>query len=373
MYVGGLGSVSARFPEQRIQLTFKRGEVRFIPKDVAALFTPSRDWVIGVHNGLVSHDGGPINLLVRRAVALGDVLCVHGAIQGIMEADPGRYRVTFQVAEQYVPVFKAHPLYEQVVSTKRSVHTITGINHMVCLDNILEWDHRLDGDKISRVQRTWRTFFMGKTGMVPEKLAPSWHLTIPERDRAWAYRTLDAKGLLDGRPLACVAARAIQKPRNLKDGLVKKACDALVAAGIDVLLIEPDPNHIWKAPGVHGFPRTDVLQAMALMHHADALCTMDSGAMWMGHCVPIPTVVWFGPTPPETKINYHPYYENGGVVSIQLHEWIGCPEVCYEAAKWCDWTYRCLKAPDEARFVKETVEAVEYLVEWKHERTNQAV
>jgi ADP-heptose:LPS heptosyltransferase len=375
MYVGGLDSINARFPEIGKSIYFERSKPRFLPPEEAALFEPSRDWVIGVTEAEMHEIGErPKHVLVRRGVALGDVICVHGALQGILKAYPNQYRMSYQVAAPYVDLFKPHPTYVHVMSTDAAIHGMSGLDHVLSLDGLLERDHSIGEDKINRVDRTYRHFFATRPDLMNNpSLKPDFYLTLPEDARAWAWRTLDRLKLLNtGKPLVAVAVRAIQNPRNLGDGLVKAFTEELVArTDAKVLLIEFEAKHTWEAPGIHRFPQSSVLQAMALMHHSDALCTMDSGAMWMGHCVPVPMVVWFGPTPPETKVNYHPLYPDG-IRSLKMWEWVGCPEACYEAAKWCDWTYKCMKQPPREKFIEDSIAAVMSLIEWNRTHGKEA-
>lgn len=374
MYVGNFASVSARFPERGLSLYFERSVPKLVPPDQAALFEPSHDWVVGVTSKEMHEAGpGPKHVLVRRAVALGDVLCVHGALQGILRAYPRQYRLSYQVSEIYADIFRPHPAYVHVLGTDTPLYSVGGLDHVVSLDGLLEKDHNVDADKVNRVVRTWRHFF-GQRGdlMDNPNLKPDFRLTIPETDRAWAFRKLEAFGLLDGKPLVAVAARAVQNPRNVQDGLVRAFTDDLTRrTDCRVLLLEPEHKHIWTADRVYSFPQSTVLQAMALLQHADVLCTMDSGAMWMGHCIPVPMVVWLGPTPPETKCNYHAFYPEG-VRALRMWEWIGCPAACYEAATWCDWSYRCVKQPPRERFIEESIAAVLELVDWNRTHGQKA-
>jgi len=352
-------------------MTFEHGVPRFLEPDIANLFTPNNDWVVGVHQGVHNFDEpGERHMLVRRRVALGDVLSTHGALQGVMAAYPGRYAITYQVSDQYVEVLRATGSYRDVLSERCKVVDVEGVDGFVNLDGLLERDHNVGEAKINRVVRAWKHFFVAKPELLDMSvLKPVWDLTIPETDRAWAYRELDTRGVLEhaakGKPVVAVAARAVQKPRNMKEGAVPKFTEMLVREhDAKVILIEHDPAYIWRGPGIEGFPKSTVLQAMALMQHCDVLCSMDSGAMWMGHCIPIPTVVWFGPTPPETKINMHPYYPEG-IRGLRMWEWVGCPESCYEAASWCEYAYKCVKDPPEATFIEASMRAVMELVEWK--------
>lgn len=362
MYVGPFQRIEARFPERQRSFIFERSQLRWLPAEDAALFNPNRDWLVGIATPDLHKGSQTQHVLVRRAVALGDVIAVHAALQGIMNAFPGRYELSYQVAPGYVEIFYPHTRYKTVVSTEVPATSIPGVAHVVSLDGILEWDHNENGEKISRVDRSWRVFFGDRADLM-QNLKPDFSLTIPETTRGWAYKELDRFKAFDGRPLIAVATRAVQKPRNLRDGLVREFCERLSAeTDCRILLIDNDPKFMWNGQNVISI-RSSVLEAIALLQFCDALCSMDSGAMWMGHCAAVPMVMWFGPTPPETKCNYHPLYPEG-IRSLRMWEWVGCPEVCYENAKWCDFAYKCVKDIDGERFVRESIAAVMELVEY---------
>lgn len=364
VYVGDFTKIVARFHEQHLDIPFERSIPVWLDPEVAALFEPSANWIIGVARDEQIHsaDEHQRHVLVRRGVALGDVICVHGAIQGILRRYPERYRMSFQVAPGFVNIFKAHPHYVDVLGTDVPLHQIKGLDHVVSLDGLLEHDHDPHAEKINRVDRTWNLFFGARRDLMVN-LKPDFRLNLPEEARGWAWRQLDAAGILKV-PKIAVATRAVQRPRTIVEGLVEEFTRRLVdACPAEVVLIENDRSFVWQGKRIHSFPGSSVLQAMALMEQCDVLCTMDSGAMWMGHATAVPMVVWCGPTPPETKCNYHPFYPEG-VRALKMWEWIGCPAACYEAATWCDFTYRCVKEPPREKFIADSITAVLQLLEW---------
>lgn len=362
VYLGEFGKVERRFPEMGRSFVFERGVPRFVPESIAALFEPNRNWAIGDYDeGAAEALKGRRHVVIRRAVALGDVITTHGAAMGILKADPS-VTLSLQTSPMYMPIFTAESRYYRVLSTAERVTSVP-IDRIVNMDGLFELDHHPDNEKVSRVDKVWRSYFQND-GARMAGLKPDFSLTLPEADRAWALAFLHRFNLDSetrrGRKLVACATRTVQPARSLAEGLVREFCRRLVAeTKAEVVLIEADPAHTWEDPGVHPAQGTTIPQAMALIEHADVLCCMDSGAMWMGHCTATPTVVWLGPTPPETKMNRHPLWPEG-VRALEMNKWLDCP-ACYEAADACSYTFKCLRNPDRERFYRASVDACKEL------------
>ena len=368
MYTGLFGEIEARFPEAGKCITFKRNVPRYLTPELVSLFRPSHDWVIGTFTEeVVLSKASPsnFNLFVRRVAGLGDMISTHGALMGIKRAYP-HFEIIYQVSTVYTPMFAGHHGYKAVLPMNVIVDH-ENIDAFVNLDTVLEWDHRIDSPKISRVDRAWLQIFEGRPEMI-KGLKPDFSLIIPEETRRWAFAALCKLGIdresRKGRPLITLAPRSTAKPRQMYLSTIKETARTLAKElSAEVVLIEYDPEWIWKEPHIHGFERSDALQALALIMESDVLCTPDAGAMWLGHAAAVPTVVWFGPTPPETKINHHPLYPHG-TRGLKMWKWVGCPEVCYEAARWCNYTMKCLLECDSGKLARETVRVVGELLEW---------
>lgn len=367
VYVGDHARIECRFPEHNLCFTFEKGVPRFFRPEVAKLFRPSRHWLVGEFDmSSVGKLRDKTHVVIRRAVALGDVIAVHGAAQAIIRAYP-EYAVSIQVDPRYTGLFVRHPTYFRVFSVDEQM-SIVPVDKVVSLDGVFELDHTSGNEKVSRVTKVWQYFFRGEVAKY-ENLKPDFRVIIPEEDKAFALGALARLGLdpesRRGRPLIATATRAVQHQRNLGADMVKDWTHELVKTiECDVLLIENDGAHIWRGPNIHSIIGTTIPQALALIEMCDVLCSMDSGAMWLGHCAAIPMVVWFGPTPPETKINWHPLYPDG-IRSIEMNKWINCP-ACYEDASACNWRFSCIRETDRARFNRETTQAVIELLEARH-------
>lgn len=381
VYVGGFEKITAAFPHKNIFIDFTRGVARTLPESVVNLFAPSKDWFIGEPGILFERFTKGRSILVRRSVALGDTIAVHGAMNGIMSSFPGRYEITLQVDPQYMGLFKHHLAYKDVIPNSALVNRLK-IDRFLTFDNVLEWDHVQGGPRNNRTDRALSIFCAGEETMLKE-VKPDFALTIPEETKGWVLRNFVEKRVRLDRPIIAVAARAVQKPRNMADGYVKEFTERLVGAlDCDVLVVEPEPSQSWEGNHIHRFPRADAVQALALIDAADVACSMDSGAMWLAHCTtpPKPVLVWLGPTPHETKLNRHPLYPDG-VRWLAMNEWFdefhqdgdpkpGCP-ACYEAAVRCNYTYACVKRPDKERFIAESIKAVRELLEVHRKQTGK--
>lgn len=367
VYVGDFSKVETRFPERNLSFTFFKGVPRYFRPEVASLFTPSRHWLIGEYDlSSLGKLREKTHIVIRRAVALGDVIAVHGAAQALITAHPD-YAISIQVDARYVELLQKHPTYFRVFSVEEPM-SIVPVDKVVSLDGVFELDHTPGNEKISRVTKVWQYFYRGNAEAY-KNLKPDFRVTISESDKAFALSALARLGLdpesRRGRPLIATATRAVQHQRNLAADLVKNWTHELVEKiDCDVLLVENDGAWTWRGNHIHSITGTSIPQALALIEMCDVLCSMDSGAMWLGHCAQIPMVVWFGPTPPETKVNWHPLYPEG-VRTIEMNKWINCP-ACYEDAQACQWAFSCIRSPDRARFNRETTEAVLSLLAMKN-------
>lgn len=374
-YVGDFTEIQVRFRGHNpMNVTLIRG----VPKVIGAaqahhfLNKPSPQFIIE-HIGPDNRPVGDYShILVRRSGALGDVISTHAALYALKIKYGDKLRITYQVALQYAYLFEGHPIYDRVIAwntddaerTAKLLH----IDGIVSLDRLFETDHLPNGPRDSRIDRTWKT--LGKLNFPWfqtdfSDLTPDFSLQIPETDRKQAFDWLHRQKLdRDSRtvPLIAVAGASITDARTPHPGAVRRMLDEILAKGYYVYMVDGSSTQNWNEPRIVTLAGCSVRTSLAIMEHCDVAVTPDSGSMWMAHTVPMPLLVVLGPTPPETKCNYHPLGGVGAVKVIQTNKWIDCP-ACYEYAAACDFKYACMKQVDHERFANEAMKAIEQLIE----------
>jgi len=372
VYVGEFSEVDVKFRGMDRAYRFQRDVPRAVPRSMHLLFEGHGQFIVGDRlTEMQQSRAGPVTtIMVRRLGALGDVLALHGALMGLHAAAPGAYRFILQTSPTYVDAMRLQPGYVEVVDHVSPIVLRTSVDRYWNLDSWYELDHRPEGPKDSRVERTWYRL-LGKQRVDLPDLRADFSFIVPEaaRQKIWTLfreARLDRetrKKLLIG--VACSARSTTARTPN--QDLVRAACAALVARGAEIMFVENDPPP-WAScskDGPYHHIRTNIPEAVEVMRQLDAVITPDSGSMWLAHCGPTPLVFWGGSTPGTVKCAHHPFWPRG-VRLIQTNDWINCP-ACYEHAEACGHAYTCLKSPDPERFVRETVDGAWYLAE-EHRR-----
>lgn len=142
------------------------------------------------------------------------------------------------------------------------------------------------------------------------------------------------------------STRAKSLPKVRIEGIIK----ALNNKGIKVIYIGnrielnlDKPELVDVACGRYRFP-----QLFPVFEYAKAAIVMDSGPLWLSHFTETPIVVIFGPTSPNTRMQYHPLYPEKTRV-VETNKYINC-DPCFEAAKKCGHKFDCLHIPLDILF-----------------------
>lgn len=339
---------------------FTRGEASWVPEDLAEKLCRTEDYVLAHEAGLPLDERfpGEAPVVVRRWGAVGDLLMFRAVCSAFLRAQPGR-QLILRTDPIFAGLFAEDPLWMEVWTARKKT-SLPGMN----FNQVAEADHRSTSPD-SRIA----LFSRAMTNNPLELTAQDWELPIPDEAVRYVAGWMRAKGLAERtRPLVAVQRRGSGRMKSIPDEQIRELCEAL-GKFATVVLIERDPAKAAEIPGVLTMTGRDPLHSIELLKHVDLCVCFDSGVLWMAHCAPCPVLCIMGPTRPEQRLTYHPYFP-AGARAVCLNETVelkvkgggkktGCP-ACFERAEACSKTFACMQANPTA--VQRIVAAAEEML-----------
>jgi heptosyltransferase-2 len=294
------------------------------------------------------------NVLVVRFSSIGDVLLTTPLLRSIRQRHP-EARITVLTKRAFAPLLSDNPRIDRVVALDPSGSLVRIAAELRGED----FTHRLDlHDSVrSRMLRPlipgpWRTYpkyrirraFLihakrnryrdlrpvperyfdaaRELDVAPDGKPPEFFLGTPARDEAAAW--LVAQGLSPARRLIAIAPGAAHQTKRWPVDYWSRLVHSVVCAGMDVVIVGgPDDADLadqltrehrertWRAAGRFGLQGTG-----ALLEHARALISGDTGIMHMATGVGTPVVALFGPT--VRAFGFFPYAHAAEVLETDL-------------------------------------------------------
>lgn len=100
----------------------------------------------------------------------------------------------------------------------------------------------------------------------------------------------------------------------------------------------------------------------ASIKYADFIVSLDSAPLWVSHYTKTPVLALLGSVPISTRMIYHPLYNEGGAIGIELYKLIGCAQ-CNETAHFCNGKISCLELNNKSRLLEDYEKALANLGE----------
>lgn len=280
-----------------------------------------------------------------RTYALGDIIVLTPIINSLKEICPD-CKVILATADGFRDVFRYWDLVRTIAADRLRIEQYD-IGYY--LDGVVERDHA--GDHYSYMHRLdIYCDFMGWP--VPKDSVFS--LPYSDKEKGWAEAVVsEAKN--GKRPVVVMQLSGAMWFNSLPTKKVKRIASEL-AKTYSVILVHNYPSDI-KIKGVANLAgRTTVPEAAALIDCADAVVTMDSGALWIAHCTKTPIIAMFGHTRAKEKMAHHRNYH-----AIDLAGMVGC-ESCFGRQTKCKGDVRCMNGSDENRILEEIKIGIEKLI-----------
>lgn len=142
----------------------------------------------------------------------------------------------------------------------------------------------------------------------------------------------------------------------VREGLLRKLSEK-----VKVLVMDEAPaEDAFEHPNIRWLDGLQLMELVAVVNFARAICAMDSGLLWISHALQKPTVCFLGPTLERTRLTRHSLYPER-VKAINLLANVGCPTACFDMPKlgWCKGRITCMKDLDVARLASETLDALD--------------
>lgn len=296
----------------------------------------------------------PPNVLVVRFSSIGDVLLTTPLLRSIRQRHP-EAQITVLTKRAFAPLLSHNPRIDRVMALEPSGSLV----HIAAELRGENFTHLLDlHDSVrSRMLRAlipgpWRTYPKHRIRRaflihakrnryrdlrpVPERYfdaareldvvadgkPPEFFLDTPARHEAAAW--LVAQGLSPARRLVAIAPGAAHQTKRWPVDYWSRLLHSVVCAGMDVVIVGgPDDAELaddlarehrdrtWRAAGRFGLQGTG-----ALLEHARALISGDTGVMHMATGVGTPVVALFGPT--VRPFGFFPYAPAAEVLETDL-------------------------------------------------------
>ena len=294
---------------------------------------------------------------IARRGGLGDVIMLLPVIRVLMELYP-KMRVNFYTTHRHAQ-FLEHTQTERLRIIDESRIRRGGVDFGMSMEGVVERDHDLPGTKYTTMPR--HQIYAEALGVLKEvkkiEHQQDFSIEVTEADRkkvlAWT------RGI--NRPMALLQVRGNAPTRCLPFDRMVAITEHLVKMGFAVLPSDYVFFSKLKGDHVYQFHGATLRQVLEIMRQCKFVITMESGLLHMAHVANAPTICFYGPTRIQERGAFHPSYDKGWVVPIQLDKEVGC-EPCFVTTIKCKGAIPCMRAIPAARLVEMVEAAVQKML-----------
>lgn len=287
-------------------------------------------------------------VLVRRMVAMGDLLMLRAAVVAFNRRVPMRW--ILRTTGAYARLFRDDPLWDRVVAVHEP--SPVGCDRYWVMDGIAEMDHATSAAPRTPAELFLRDMTKAKIGITKD----DWMMPIPVSSMNAVDQWCQVHRAGRDRPMIALQVRGSGPMKTLPRPTLVRIAERIVESGRDVVLIDPEPKSAWKADGVFSMPGQDVITVIELIRRCEACVCMYSGALPMAMSAGCPVVLILGPINPSLPPEYVPVPWR----MIKLNDWIQCPP-CNERPARCSNRWSCLRDAPADRVADQVLLEIESL------------
>ena len=278
-----------------------------------------------------SSSGTALSLSFYRQLGFGDAVICASLGRRVKQQWPNSY-ITFNVAPQWVPVFKSADGLDEVVARTYREIPVNRYDGSFMLDGIFDGSN--DSREMSRPAVLYRKLGLGD----PEPVMAKPWITVPDQDRQEARDWLRDRGVTVGKDkvvgfqLDCTTLLRTY-PEDLRN---RALLDLVSIPGVKVVQFGLTTTPAHATPLAHASAvdamNLSLTRTAALMACCDVMVAPDSGLLHLSCALGRPTVALFGNMPAMMRV--------GSYTTVHVLQAESCPCArfpCYEEANTQGW------------------------------------
>lgn len=239
----------------------------------------------------------PSDIYVIRDCGLGDVLMLSPVLAEFQKKW-SIHRIHFVTTTPFVPLFAGRPFVSSVLDYEKNVGSFP-----LAID-LVGYSERAEDRRVHHRVDVFSSY-LGVN--LPEWKRGMAEFAIDEKEKDWAKRELEARGVKEGQVIIGLEIRGATPVRTWPRINLSELSQLLVEAGYWVMLLDHETSMGWEEEGILNFcGKLTLRQVAALIGQTNAMVCPDSGLLHLAGALRVPTVGLFGTIPPELRIKYYP-------------------------------------------------------------------
>jgi ADP-heptose:LPS heptosyltransferase len=258
--------------------------------------------------------------ILRRTGGVGDVLMLTPGLRALKETG---VHVTFAIdlsTSTYSQLLAGCPFVDELIDSRRINHS--SYDKVIDVSSVCIRQEHKGLPLVNRID-----LFAKALGVEAKNKVPFYVVTAKEAEQARSLRTSNKMVVLHVASDDIKRSWPIERYVELITGTEKLS--------ITYLILDWEGGRDWSSySNCIDVSGTDIREMGALIGEADCFIGPDSGPMHMAGALATPSVVLFGSTPPDSRINYYPSHT--GIVASTV-SCLGC---------WytkCEYVFKCMQ------------------------------
>jgi ADP-heptose:LPS heptosyltransferase len=193
---------------------------------------------------------------------------------------------------EFAPVLEGVPWVKRFFGRQQLPDNAADVyNYLLSVDNAEFMDtksinnHRVD-------------VFAWRCPELKDKIIEDKHLEyyVSEEEKQW-FKTLNIKN-----PFVTMTTQTTCFNRVLDDSQNKEICKKILDNGISVVILDKNRNDIYDSRAINMQGKLSIRQSAAIVYHADAVLTPDTGLLHIASAMDKKTLAYFGAMDPKYRL-----------------------------------------------------------------------
>jgi len=284
---------------------------------------------------------------VARRGGTGDIIMLLPVLRVLMKCYP-QMTVHLFTVDKHVNLLKPSETRHFKVHTEHETRTVP-LDFGMSLEGVVEKDHAGRGNRYEK---------MGRHLIYAEALGILRAMRAAEHEQDFSIVTTDAdkrraRAWTNGinRPLIAVQVRGNETSRALPFDRIVAIVRYLTRAGFAVYPADHQFFAKLRGDNVFQFPQATFREIIEILKHCKFIVSMESSFLHLAHVVNRPVICFYGPTRIQERGAFHPSYDRGWVIPIELNREFNC-EPCFFSFAACRGQLKCMRNVPIQRIVE---------------------
>lgn len=347
--------MSIRYNRSRVlQIVEQGGRSKRLPPGWAIHAVPEEGRVVAdpeaigcIESPLELFDKSPrIHFGVSRRGGTGDIIMLLPVLRVLMERCP-ELTVHLFTIDKHVSMLGPSETAHFKVHSENDVHTVP-LGFGMSLEGVVEKDHAGRGDRYKTMAR--HLIFAEALGVAREmkkaEHRQDFTIVTTAEDKKRAHALVGGIN----RPLVALQVRGNEVTRTLPFDRIVAITKHLVRRGFAVFPTDHQFFQKLRGDSVYQFPQATFREIIEILKRCKFLITMESAFLHLAHVTDTPVICFYAPTRIQERGAFHPSYDKGWVVPIQLNKEVSC-KPCFFDFTNCRGQIGCMRSVPIQRII----------------------